>query len=161
MLMLTTSNTYASSMSLCSIKKSEGGKMTTTCENSVFGGLYRAWKRSRLECMSWYRVVSIWWGGYFSSHHYMPCRLFIFTHPKPKQNWGHFNSWVISEDYWSVCALTPYFWLSKVYHSTTLCYILIFMQNDSSTVLMVLAIYFKFKFRAVKWNWFHFNHLGA
>ena len=47
-------------MSLCSIRKSEGGKMTTKCENSVFGGPFRAWKRSRLgDVLLGGRVVSM------------------------------------------------------------------------------------------------------
>ena len=47
--------------------------MTTTCENSVFGGLFRAWKRSRLgDILLGGRVVSMhtYDGGYFSSHSY-------------------------------------------------------------------------------------------
>ena len=42
--------------------------MTTTCENSVFGGLFRAWKRSRLgDILLGGRVVSMhtYDGGYF------------------------------------------------------------------------------------------------
>ena len=133
--------------------------MTTTCENSVFGGLFRAWKRSRLgDILLGGRVVvsmhTYDGGGIFqatlTAHFWsmIPCRLFIFTHPKPKQNLGHLNSWVISDVYWSVFTPPQYFEYGN--YGTTLCATFDF-NPEWLNVPMFLAIH-QLRIDYFEWN---------